>query len=75
MKPLNKGSERVEIKNVTGFKAVESALLAEEKRQKELIEAKEKVERAYQECLPEMPFYWNAETMPWRHLAYTLHEK
>lgn len=39
-----KGSSRVEIKNVTGFKAVESALIAEEKRQKELIEKGEKIE-------------------------------
>tara|TARA_Y100000310_G_scaffold345455_1_gene465189 strand:+ start:3334 stop:4710 length:1377 start_codon:yes stop_codon:yes gene_type:complete len=38
-----KGSERVEVKNVTGFKAVELALRAEEKRQREMIEAKEKI--------------------------------
>ena len=38
-----KGSNRVEVKNVTGFKAVESALLAEEKRQKELLEKKQKI--------------------------------
>ncbi|MCR4335497.1 MAG: Asp-tRNA(Asn)/Glu-tRNA(Gln) amidotransferase subunit GatB [archaeon] len=38
-----KGSERVEVKNVTGFKAVESALKAEEKRQRKMIESNEKI--------------------------------
>ncbi|MFH1392024.1 MAG: Asp-tRNA(Asn)/Glu-tRNA(Gln) amidotransferase subunit GatB [Candidatus Diapherotrites archaeon] len=40
-----KGSERVEVKNVTGFKAVELALKAEEQRQREMIESKEKIVR------------------------------
>jgi len=40
-----KGSERVEVKNVTGFKAVESALKAEEARQREMIKGKEKIVR------------------------------
>ncbi len=40
-----KGSERVEIKNVTGFKAVEQALSSEEKRQRALLESGKKVLR------------------------------
>jgi len=39
-----KGSERVEVKNVSGFKAVEDALKAEEERQRSVIESGGKVE-------------------------------
>ena len=38
-----KGSERVEVKNVTGFKAVEAALKAEEERQRSLLKKGEKI--------------------------------
>ena len=38
-----KGSERVEVKNVTGFKAVETALRVEEIRQRKAIENGEKI--------------------------------
>jgi len=33
----------------------------------------EKVERAYQSCLSEMPFYWDTVTKPGRYIAYNLH--
>lgn len=39
------GSNRVEIKNVTGFKAVENALLSEEQRQRKLLSEGKKVLR------------------------------
>ena len=33
-----------------------------------------RIEKAYEECENEMPFYWNALSLPGRSAAYFLHE-